>query len=85
MEHKVRTQNFLSFSVHKVLVQKSQFDAYKARKKLLHKRIRFGIIGMCVLIIILIWLQDYLPAYNKRFWSRGEVCNLQSSTLEEQL
>ena len=52
--------------------RQSQLDAYKVRKRLLFKRLRFGTIGMCILIMFLVWLQDALPRYNKKFWSRGK-------------
>ena len=51
---------------------RSQLDEYKVRKKLLFKRMQFGAIAMCFLIIFLAWLQDYIPSYNKKFWSRGK-------------
>ena len=50
---------------------RSQFDDYKLRKKLTFKRIQFGAIFMCFLIIFLAWLQDYIPSYYKKFWTRG--------------
>ena len=50
---------------------RSQLDEYRARKKLLFKRMKLGAIAMCFLIIFLAWLQDYIPSYNKKFWSRG--------------
>ena len=50
---------------------RSQLDEYKARKKLFFKRMKLGAIAMCCLIIFLAWLQDYIPSYNKKFWSRG--------------
>ena len=34
---------------------------------------RLGTVGMCILIIFLSWLQDAIPRYNKKFWSRGKV------------
>ena len=48
-----------------------QFEAYKVRKKLLFKRMGFAKIGMCISIIFLAWLQDWLPAKNRAFWSSG--------------
>ena len=50
---------------------RSQLEEYKVRKKLLFKKMRLGAIAMCFLIIFLAWLQDYLPSYNRKFWSRG--------------
>ena len=52
-------------------VRKSQFAAYRERKRILFKRTRLGAIGMCCLIIFLAWLQDYIPAKNRKFWSKG--------------
>ena len=52
--------------------QKSQLDAYRVRKRLLFKWYRVGAIGMCILIMFLVWLQDALPRYNRKFWSRGK-------------
>ena len=50
---------------------RSQLDEYKARKKLLFKRMQFGAVAMCCLIIFLAWLQDYIPSYYRKFWTRG--------------
>lgn len=50
---------------------RSQLDAYKVRKKLLFKRMQLAAFAMCLLIIFLVWLQDYIPSYNRKFWSRG--------------
>ena len=49
----------------------SQFAAYRERKTLLFKRTRIGAFGMCVLIIFLAWLQEWLPMKNRRFWNTG--------------
>ena len=48
-----------------------QFLAYRKRKALLFKRMKFGTIGMCIIIIFLSWLQDWLPMKNRQFWSKG--------------
>ena len=49
-----------------------QFTAYRTRKKLLAKRMRFGIIAMCCLIIFLAWLQYFIPTRHQAFWSTGK-------------
>ena len=51
----------------------SQLDAYKERKRILFKRMKYGIIGCCVFIIFLSWLQYYVPAKYKRFEPRGNI------------
>ena len=50
---------------------RSQLDKYRMRKKILFKRMQLGAIAMCLLIMFLVWLQDYIPSYNRKFWSRG--------------
>ena len=45
----------------------SQFSAYKQRKKLLFKRMRFSAIGMCIIIIFLSWLQEWIPIKGRQF------------------
>ena len=53
----------------------SQFDAYRNSKKLLFKRMGFGAIGMCIIIIFLSWFQVYIPAKHREFWSTDYRCN----------
>ena len=55
----------------------SQLKAYKKRKKLLFRRMKFGTIGMCIMIIFLSWLQQWLPKKNRQFWS-SEAMSLES-------
>ena len=50
---------------------KSQLKAYKRRKNLLFMRMKFGTILMCIVVIFLAWLQDWLPNKNRQFWDRG--------------
>ena len=38
------------------------------------KRMKYAAIGMCVIIIFLAWLQDWLPKKNQEFWNRGREC-----------
>ena len=56
---------------NKTLGTEEQFRAYRVRKRLLLKRLKFGAIGMCCLIIFLTWLQWYIPTKNRAFWSAG--------------
>ena len=49
----------------------SQLDSYKKRKKLLFKRMKIGTIGMCLIVIFLVWLQEWLPNKNRQFWNKG--------------
>lgn len=82
MEHVERAQNwhshddlvsfcYLSLLREYNLNSRSQLDDYKARKRLLFKRMGLGGVGMCCLIIILSWSQWYFPYRNRKFWSRG--------------
>ena len=49
----------------------SQLNAYRRRKTLLFKRMKYGTISLCIIIIFLSWLQEWLPMKNRRFWNRG--------------
>ena len=49
----------------------SQFEEYKQRKKLLFKRIKYGTIGLFLVIGFLAWLLDYIPRKNREFWKKG--------------
>ena len=49
----------------------SQLNAYKKRKGLLFKRMKVGTIGMCIIILFLSWLQEWLPMQNRQFWNKG--------------
>ena len=48
-----------------------QLDAYKERKRILFKRMRYGAVLMCCLIIFLSWSQWYFPKRNRKFWNTG--------------
>ena len=62
---------------------KSQLNAYRKRKKLLFKRMQFGTISMCIIIIFLVWLQDWLPKKNRQFWNRGTSSNFKLCSLDQ--
>ena len=64
---------------------RSQFDAYKKRKHTLFERMKIGASAMCILIIILIWLQDAIPKYYKKFWTKGlEYSSLLNNTQDNE-
>ena len=52
--------------------EKSQLEAYKKRKKLLHKKMMVGTVGMCFLIVLLTWSRWYLPYKNYKFWNSDD-------------
>ena len=58
-----------SFATSLALI--SQLNAYRQRKKILFKQIRYGTIGMCIAIMFLAWLLDYIPTKNRQYRSKG--------------
>ena len=60
-----------------VLSLVSQFNAYKRRKFLLFKRMKYASIFLCFVICFLCWLLYWLPMKNRQFWNRGmsfQIC-----------
>ena len=65
---------------------KSQLTAYRERKRVLFKRMKFGIIGSCIVIMFLVWLRYYISAENRKFWGdkRGRRCEKGFKVLNEE-
>ena len=37
---------------------------------------KIGTIGLCFVVVFLAWLQDYIPAKNRQFWSKERRCEM---------